>query len=276
MQFLFYDAKNKGGIYKIINTISGKVYIGSTKKFSKRANSHYNSLNKKIHFNSHLQKSFNKYGKDNFVFEVIEIVVGDKLTRTMLEQEYINEYFDSWEQCFNFNKNVIQNEVDFEHISFTQSEIKKSFYQTEAGQKLIQKLSDEKRGKTYEEMYGESRAVEIKQTIRDNKLIEMNRPEVKENLRKQLTGVSFEERFGTERAKEIKEKRSKSRKGKYTGKNSSGFRIIENIILLSPDGEIYTRIEGIGDFAEAHGLRKNHFSELLSGKRKSHRGWILM
>ena len=78
------------------------------------------------------------------------------------------------------------------------------------------------------------------------------------------------------KAEEILEKMSAARKGKYIGKENSRFRVIENIKLLSPDGIIYTKIEGIKEFAEEHNLSKHHLCELLAGKRRSHHGWALV
>ena len=56
----------KSGIYKILNKSNGKCYIGSSCNLNKRKYQHFNSLMKNKHYNLYLQKSFNKYGKDNF------------------------------------------------------------------------------------------------------------------------------------------------------------------------------------------------------------------
>ena len=77
-------------------------------------------------------------------------------------------------------------------------------------------------------------------------------------------------------SKSTRQKLSAARKGKYIGKENSRFRVIENIKLLSPDGIIYTKIEGIKEFAEEHNLSKHHLCELLAGKRRSHHGWALV
>jgi group I intron endonuclease len=63
----------KAIIYTIINIKNNKVYVGSTiREFYERRNSHKNSLIKGTHVNSHLQRAFNKYGEDNFIFEILE------------------------------------------------------------------------------------------------------------------------------------------------------------------------------------------------------------
>ena len=60
------------GIYKITNTTNKKIYIGSSVNILNRKYKHFWMLNKGIHNNEYLQKSYNKYGKDVFIFEVVE------------------------------------------------------------------------------------------------------------------------------------------------------------------------------------------------------------
>ena len=68
---LYYN-KNCPAIYKIKNVINNKFYIGSSKKVNTRLINHFSSLAKNTHRNKHLQSSYNKYGKDNFKFEILE------------------------------------------------------------------------------------------------------------------------------------------------------------------------------------------------------------
>ena len=61
------------GIYTITNLINNKIYVGSAlAAFNKRFNQHKSDLKKNKHSNPHLQKAWNKYGKDNFIFEILE------------------------------------------------------------------------------------------------------------------------------------------------------------------------------------------------------------
>jgi len=64
--------KKRSGIYSIKNKINNKVYIGKTKNLYYRKYQHFGELNSNKHKNTYLQKAFNKYGKDNFEFTVIE------------------------------------------------------------------------------------------------------------------------------------------------------------------------------------------------------------
>lgn len=64
---------NNSGVYQIRNRVNGKVYVGSSANMRKRRNTHFSDLRRGIHSNTHLQRAFNKYGEDSFIFEVLEI-----------------------------------------------------------------------------------------------------------------------------------------------------------------------------------------------------------
>lgn len=77
------------GVYKIKNIANGKVYVGSTSSsFQKRCNNHMNLLIKGIHGNRILQRSFDKYGVDNFCFIVLTYCNPEDCIQR--EQEFIN------------------------------------------------------------------------------------------------------------------------------------------------------------------------------------------
>jgi group I intron endonuclease len=78
------------GIYKITNTLTNKVYIGSSTNISNREYKHFWMLKKNIHDNEYLQKSFNKYGDIFFNFEIIEYCQYNELIEK--ENFYITSY----------------------------------------------------------------------------------------------------------------------------------------------------------------------------------------
>src|SRR4051812_32328914 len=63
------------GIYKITCITTDKFYIGSTSfSFFMRFRDHYYKLKNKNHVNKKLQRSFDKYGSDSFMVEIIEVI----------------------------------------------------------------------------------------------------------------------------------------------------------------------------------------------------------
>lgn len=79
----------KSGIYKIVNNLDGKYYVGSTKDFDTRWKEHIYDLDRNIHHNNHLQNAWNKYGKNNFEFIIVENVY-DTTKLRVVEQTYLN------------------------------------------------------------------------------------------------------------------------------------------------------------------------------------------
>ena len=91
---LFIDNENEvvfGFIYKILNKINNKIYIGQTTRTLKSRIYEYKSHYNKSHTNSHLFNSFNKYGWDNFKFTIIDTAqtINDLNSK---EIKYIEEY----------------------------------------------------------------------------------------------------------------------------------------------------------------------------------------
>jgi group I intron endonuclease len=66
---------NKCGIYCIKNKINNKVYVGKSKNIYKRIISHISDLNKdNKRANRYLKSSWDKYGRDNFEYDVLEFM----------------------------------------------------------------------------------------------------------------------------------------------------------------------------------------------------------
>jgi hypothetical protein len=91
------------GIYKITNTKNNKLYIGSALSIKSRFAQHLYRLKRNKHFNSHLQSSWNKYGENSFVFEIIEIC--DKL-QLKTREEYFIALYKSNNRFFGYNKRL--------------------------------------------------------------------------------------------------------------------------------------------------------------------------
>jgi len=86
-------------IYKIINTINNKFYVGSTTNQYERFRVHRARLRNNKHHSHHLQAAWNKYGEQAFVFHVVEVVQED---RSLQEAEDV--WLKDWvgkEECYN-------------------------------------------------------------------------------------------------------------------------------------------------------------------------------
>lgn len=66
-----YSLFNKSGIYRITNLVNNKSYIGSSCNLYNRLYEHFRYLRLNRHANSKLQAAYNKYGKENFKYEII-------------------------------------------------------------------------------------------------------------------------------------------------------------------------------------------------------------
>lgn len=65
----------ESGVYKIVNTIDGRYYVGSTERdFREREMSHWNCLRRGKHHNYLLQADWKRYGEGIFKFEIVERV----------------------------------------------------------------------------------------------------------------------------------------------------------------------------------------------------------
>ena len=89
------------GIYKITNKVNNKVYIGQSYDIEKRWKGHLYDLEHRVHHSEHLQKSYNKYGIESFVFEILE-EVNDSNCLTTKEQYWI-DYYNSMDKNFGYN-----------------------------------------------------------------------------------------------------------------------------------------------------------------------------
>jgi len=81
------------GIYRIRNILDDMRYVGSAQEFDSRWKVHRKELNKGTHWNSYLQNAWNKYGEENFAFEVEEEVENEGALFS-IEQDYLDEGFE--------------------------------------------------------------------------------------------------------------------------------------------------------------------------------------
>lgn len=86
-------------IYKIINLVNDKFYVGSTTNKKVRFREHRKQLRGNRHHCKHLQAAWNKYGEEKFVFKVVEDVPCSESLHEA-EDRYLQQHFGK-PYCYN-------------------------------------------------------------------------------------------------------------------------------------------------------------------------------
>lgn len=93
------------GIYKIINKRNGKFYIGSSTNIKIRWYTHTTQLLRNVHKNIHLQRAWNKYGRNNFQFQIMEQFGNNFSIKELLQEEQrLLDIYCGNPKCYNMNK----------------------------------------------------------------------------------------------------------------------------------------------------------------------------
>ncbi len=90
-KFIIYEEnRNKSGVYRWVNKINGKSYVGSSKSLSNRFSLYYslNSLKKEVKGSIIIRRALLKYGYSNFSLDILEYCESDVLITR--EQYYID------------------------------------------------------------------------------------------------------------------------------------------------------------------------------------------
>ena len=91
------------GVYKITNTINGKIYVGESTSYKIRFAGHKSRLKRGVHRNPGLQTDYDQHSLDIFDFQVIEEHPPDADKKLLLEREayFINKYKEEGKELYN-------------------------------------------------------------------------------------------------------------------------------------------------------------------------------
>lgn len=101
---------NSSGIYQIQSIVNGKIYIGSASRFRDRRDDHFKKLRDKNHGSYLLQRHCDKYGIEDLIFKIIEVIIRKQdesvldFRNKLLEREQY--YIDTLKPEFNVCKIV--------------------------------------------------------------------------------------------------------------------------------------------------------------------------
>lgn len=252
------------GIYKITNLKNQKFYIGQSKNLNNREHSHFYKLEKNDHHNEILQKSFNKYGRENFIFEVLEKIDFD---------DFLNEREKYWIDFYGgLNNKKIYNMKDpltNEYSDYTKIKVSKTMLgenNPNFGNKWTdeqkENLSKQRKGKKLEERIGIEKAVLSKEKMSKSQKGRKHPEEVKEKIRQANIGIK-NPAYG-------KGERQKGDKNPMWGKTQKNRRPIQQ---LTKEGILVKEYDFISDVIN-YGFFVGNVWSVCNGKSKTYRGFI--
>lgn len=239
-------------IYTITNLINGKVYIGKTNNFRKRKNSHLCLLNRGVHYNTYLQRSWDKYGSDNVKFDIIDADATSYEDLSEREQYYI-KLSRSWDQDFGYNMTL-----GGEGSLFTKQR--------------RDALSQRMKGVPKSEEQKKKMSIASKGKSKDRIYTDEQRKVISENLRKQ---VQSEE---TKKKRALKQTGSGNHRYGKTGSLSASFGKPNvnrfKVDCFTKDGTLVRTFDCVADAGKYLGVNGSNISGCLHGRQKTVKGFI--
>ena len=247
---------SEGVIYKIINEINGKKYIGSTINKSRRWRDHKRMLKNNCHDNQHLQNAWNKYGSNSFRFSVIEKIqdVDNLLGREDFYIKYINYY--NPESLYNIAKDAKASMRGREMSEKTRKKMSESHKGKELSEETKEKLSKLMSGNNNYN-YGKK----IPEKTREKMSKALKGREMSEKTRKKMSE--------SHKGKELSEKHKKNLSEASKGENHPQSKLTRKkvkVILYLLDGDSFTHKE----IGKMYGVSKSAISSIARGKNWTH------
>ena len=151
-------------IYRIVNQINGKVYIGFDSSWPKRKQSHrYHTKNR----NQHIYRAFKKYGWNNFVWDVIYQSSDGEHCLNVMEPYFIKEY-NSFHTGYNEThggEGTLGRQTKIE----TKNKISNSLKNKPKTKEHIIKMSESRKGKKQSSETLRKRSESMKRTLQHKK-----------------------------------------------------------------------------------------------------------
>lgn len=237
------------GIYRIVNTVNGKFYIGSTVNLHKRLQRHRYDLRRNAHHNQKLQNSWNKHTEDAFSFEIIEFV----LPPFLLEREQY--WLDKLRPWSNKGLNIAQNAMS-------------PSLGTKHSPETRERLSLARLGKKH--ALGKHPSPEKLEKLRTAKLGKKLSPEHCAKISVGKLGKPGPFR-GKKHTPETLAKLSQASTGQRHDPEEHASQM-KTLIVTSPQGEVYV-VRGIKRFCREHNLDISCLLRVAKGRCSQHKGW---
>jgi group I intron endonuclease len=190
----------RSGIYIIKCKANHKFYVGSAVNYRNRWAEHRRRLNAGSHHCIHLQRSWDKYGQNDFEFCLVEFVEKENLI--MIEQRWIDAY---WDNGVLLNSCRIAGSVlGRKHSQEAKNKISQSHIGVIHSESTIQKMKQSQSNRSAE--------TRIKMSIAQQGKIHSSqeRDKIRESMRQNTN------HFGKKDSEETKKKKSEAQKRRWS------------------------------------------------------------
>ncbi len=264
-----YSIPATSGIYRIVNTVNGKLYIGSAVNLRRRWNQHCNTLQRNEHHSITLQHAWNKYGPDAFLFEVIEFVLSPFLL--VQEQYWLDKLKPHGNRGYNINL-IANSRLGVKSSPETCERLSLSHLGNKQSEEAKRKIAEARTGKIYDAKtrekirlvtLGHPVSVEAREKLRLAKLGKHN--SAQSNEKQSLAQI------GRIQSPKTRAKIGAANKGRKVPPDSYKFRM-RTLIITAPDGMEYT-VTGLSKFCKEHGLVSSNLLNVARGRFKQTKGY---
>ncbi len=268
------------GVYQITCVPNGKIYIGSSIDIRDRCEQHRRSLRRGDHPNVHLQAAWDKYEEENFKFTVLEIT--DRNNRLEAEQNWLDET-QSFKRNIGFN---IFSLSDSPGDTFAQTW--EGFVDPEGNPVIIQNLHDfcRQNNLDFPSMHrlvkGESKLKSYKGWSHKNSVRQRDYIKTYDgfidpdgNPAGSITNLAAfcrENNLDNTHMVAVANGRIYSHRGWTYLNDRENLSFKTYTGFVSPEGNKVV-IANLEAFCRENNLQVVHMRQLISGIRKSHKGW---
>jgi group I intron endonuclease len=235
--FLKLEMTVKSGIYSILQLSTALHYVGSAVELRRRWDRHKSDLNAGRHHNRKLQRSWNKYGSDDFRFDVLEAC--DESVLIDREQFWLDAtlpFFNVLRQAYSMTGYKHSNEAKLKN--------------SKAAKLMWDSMTSEQREKRVDahaaKIKGSRHSEDTKRKMSEShKVIQMTERQLA-NLQRRNCPEAIAKRAAL---------------------------LAKNYVATSPSGE-ETQVENLTAFCKENDLNRSHMYAVAAGSRLKHKGWL--
>lgn len=284
----------RGYIYRFRNVANAKSYVGSTFHLRKRKILHLHLLRHNKHHSPHFQAAWNKHGEASFEFEILE-------EQDFPDEEALRACENAWlvrlsGRLYN-SAPVAMSALGIKRSQETRDKIRKALVGRIVTPETRARMSEAQRrrdpatrniaiviaARTGAKLTAEHRR-KIGESNRRRTYSDATRQKMSEAMRgrkhtDQARANMAAAQLGRTHTQETKDKIRNAHLGKAksaegVAKQSATLSGRPNGALVqAPDGTIH-RVFNVTAFAREHNLKNRSLSAIITGKRKSHKGWV--